>query len=503
MNDQLTSGDEAADDLPEQMKVRREKLDRIGQRGVDAYPLGFPRTATIAEIRQKYAELSPDAHTGENVGVVGRIMLNRIGGKLCFATIRDGSGEIQIMLSLDRLGAESLADWKSDVDLGDHVGVEGEVITSKRGELSILASRWAITAKCLRPLPDKHKGLTDPETRVRRRYLDLIVNPDARFMLKTRSEVVRSLRDSLQRRGFIEVETPMLQVVPGGAAARPFVTHINAYELDLYLRIAPELYLKRLLVGGSEKIFEINRNFRNEGVDATHNPEITMLELYETYGDYTTVGRLTRELIQEAAERVFGSQVARHLDGTEHDLGGDWAEITLYGAVSEALGEEVTPTTSYEVLHDHAGRLRVDVDPLWGPGKLVEEIFEEAVVPSLTAPTFVRDFPEETSPLTRAHRSTPGVTEKWDLYIFGVEHGTGYSELTDPVVQRDRFIAQALAAARGDHEAMRLDEDFIQALEYGMPPAGGMGMGVDRLLMTLTGVGGLRETILFPLVKPD
>ena len=316
MNDQLTSDDEAADDLPEQMKVRREKLDRLRQRGVDAYPLGFPRTATIAEIREKHAELPPDARTGENVGVVGRIMLNRIGGKLCFATIRDGSGEIQIMLSLDRVGAESLAQWKSDVDLGDHVGVEGEVITSKRGELSILASRWAITAKSLRPLPDKHRGLTDPETRVRRRYLDLIVNPEARFMLKARSEVVRSLRDSLYRRGFTEVETPMLQVVPGGAAARPFVTHINAYELDLYLRIAPELYLKRLLVGGSEKIFELNRNFRNEGADATHNPEFTMLELYETYGDYNTVARLTRELIQEAAERSSAPSGAPP-DGTE------------------------------------------------------------------------------------------------------------------------------------------------------------------------------------------
>ncbi len=503
MNDQLTSDDEAADDLPEQMKVRREKLDRLRKRGADPYPLGFPRTATIAEIREKHAELPPDARTGENVGVVGRIMLNRIGGKLCFATIRDGSGEIQIMLSLDRLGAESLAQWKADVDLGDHVGVKGEVITSKRGELSILARRWAITAKCLRPLPDKHRGLTDQETRVRRRYLDLIVNPEGRFMLKARSEVVRSLRDSLHRRGFTEVETPMLQVVPGGAAARPFVTHIHAYELDLYLRIAPELYLKRLLVGGSEKIFEINRNFRNEGADATHNPEFTMLELYETYGDYNTVARLTRELIQEAAEHVFGSQVVRHLDGTEYDLGGDWAEITLYGAVSEALGEEVTPTTPYEVLRDHAARLEMDVDPLWGPGKLVEEIFEETVVPTLTAPTFVRDFPEETSPLTRGHRSKPGVTEKWDLYLFGVEHGTGYSELTDPVMQRERFIAQALAAARGDSEAMRLDEDFIQALEYGMPPAGGMGMGVDRLLMSLTGAGGLRETILFPLVKPE
>jgi lysyl-tRNA synthetase class 2 len=485
------------------MRVRRAKLDRIRERGLDPYPLGFPRTVAIAEVREKHHGLPADAHTGETVGVVGRVMLNRIAGRLCFATIRDGSGEIQIMLTLDRLGDESLAHWKSDVDLGDHVGVEGEVIISKRGELSILASRWEITAKCLRPLPEKHKGLVDPEARVRRPYLDLMVNSDARRMLRVRSDVVRALRDSLHRRGFVEVETPMLQVLHGGASARPFVTHINAYDLDLYLRIAKELYLKRLLVGGVEKVFEIGRDFRNEGVDATHNPEFTMLEAYEAYGDYNTVARLTRELVQEAAEHVFGSHVVRHLDGSEHDLGGDWASITMYDSVSEALGEEVTPATSFEVLRKHADRLGMDVDPLWGPGKLLEEIFEATVVPTLTEPTFVCDFPEETTPLTRSHRSVPGVTEKWDLYVFGIELGTGYSELNDPIVQRDRFVAQALAAARGDSEAMQLDEDFVRALEYAMPPTGGLGLGVDRLLMSLTGVTGLRDTILFPLVKPE
>ncbi len=490
------------DDLPEHARVRREKLERMKLRGVEPYPVGFARTATTAEVRDKHADLPADPKTGETVGVVGRVMLNRLGGKLCFATIHDGFGEIQIMLSLDRLGAESLAAWKSDVDLGDQVGVTGEVVTSRRGQLSILVDRWAMTAKCLRPLPEKHKGLSDPEARVRQRYLDLIVNENSRRSLILRSDVVRSLRDSLHRRGFLEVETPMLQVLPGGAAARPFVTHINAYGLDLYLRIAPELYLKRLLVGGFERIFEINRNFRNEGVDATHNPEFTMLEAYEAYGDYNSIGRLARDLVLEAAEQIFGSHVVRHADGSEHDFGGEWPQITLYGSVSDAVGEPITADTPYETIRGHADALEVDVDPLWGPGRLVEEIFEAAVAPGLSAPTFVCDFPEETAPLTRSHRNTPGVTEKWDLYVCGFELGTGYSELIDPIVQRQRLVAQQLAAARGDADAMRLDEDFLRALEYAMPPSGGMGIGIDRLLMALTGAAGLRETIPFPLVRP-
>lgn len=482
--------------------MRREKRDRLLATGIEPYPVGFPRTHTVAEVRQKYGDLAPDARTGDRVGVTGRVMLNRLGGKLSFATIRDGASDIQIMLSLDVLGEEALNRWKSDVDLGDLVGAEGEVITSRRGELSILADHWQITAKSLRPLPEKHKGLTDPETRVRQRYLDLIVNPEARQTLILRSELVSSLRDSCHRRGFIEVETPMLQTLHGGASARPFVTHINTYHLDLYLRIAPELFLKRLLVGGIEKVFEINRNFRNEGVDATHNPEFTMLEAYQAYGDYNTMATFTRELVQEAAERLFGSQVVRHYDGSERDFSGEWPEITMFGSVSAALGVEIGPETSYEELARFAGQLGIEIDPLWSRGKLVEEIFEALVAPTLQNPTFVKDFPVETAPLTRAHRRVPGVSEKWDLYAFGVELGTGYSELSDPVVQRARFLEQSLLAARGDSEAMQLDEDFLRALEYAMPPAGGMGMGIDRLLMALTGLSTVRDTIPFPLVKP-
>ncbi|MEV0805599.1 lysine--tRNA ligase [Micromonospora sp. NPDC050200] len=491
-----------ADDLPEQMKVRREKRDRMLAEGVEPYPVGFPRTSTLAEIRAKYAELPTDTATGDRVSVTGRVIFVRNTGKLCFATLRDGDGtELQAMLSLDRVGAERLEDWKRLVDLGDHVGVTGEVITSRRGELSVLADEWAVTAKALRPLPVAHKPLSE-EARVRQRYVDLVVRPQARQMVRTRAAAVRSLRDSLHGRGFIEVETPMLQLLHGGAAARPFVTHSNALSTDLYLRIAPELFLKRAVVGGVDRVFEINRNFRNEGVDSSHSPEFAMLEAYEAYGDYDTMAELTRNLVQQAAIAVSGSTVVTHADGREFDLGGEWRSVTLFGVLSEALGEEVTVRTERSRLVEYADKVGLAVDPKWGPGKLAEELFEELVVPGLEAPTFVRDYPEETSPLTRAHRSEPGLAEKWDLYVLGFELGTAYSELVDPVVQRERLVAQAQLAARGDDEAMRLDEDFLRAMEYGMPPAGGMGMGIDRLLMALTGLG-IRETILFPLVRPE
>ncbi|GAA4564692.1 lysine--tRNA ligase [Micromonospora coerulea] len=491
-----------ADDLPEQMKVRREKRDRMLAEGVEPYPVGFPRTSTLAEIRAKYAALPTDTATGDRASVTGRVIFVRNTGKLCFATLRDGDGtELQAMLSLDRVGAERLDDWKRLVDLGDHVGVTGEVITSRRGELSVLADEWAVTAKALRPLPVAHKPLSE-EARVRQRYVDLIVRPQARQMVRTRAAAVRSLRDSLHGEGFIEVETPMLQLLHGGAAARPFVTHSNALSTDLYLRIAPELFLKRAVVGGVDRVFEINRNFRNEGVDSSHSPEFAMLEVYQAYGDYDTMAELTRNLVQRAAIAVSGSTVVTHADGHEFDLGGEWRSVTLFGVLSEALGEEVTVRTERSRLVEYADKVGLAVDPKWGPGKLAEELFEELVVPSLTAPTFVRDYPEETSPLTRAHRSEPGLAEKWDLYVLGFELGTAYSELVDPVVQRERLVAQAQLAARGDDEAMRLDEDFLRAMEYGMPPAGGMGMGIDRLLMALTGLG-IRETILFPLVRPE
>ncbi|MDM4721248.1 lysine--tRNA ligase [Micromonospora sp. WMMA1363] len=491
-----------ADDLPEQMKVRREKRDRMLAEGVEPYPVGYPRTTTLAEIRQKYGDLPTDTATGDQVSVTGRVIFVRNTGKLCFATLRDGDGtELQAMLSLDRVGARRLEDWKRLVDLGDHVGVTGEVITSRRGELSVLVAEWAVTAKALRPLPVAHKPLSE-EARVRQRYVDLVVRPQARRMVRTRAAAVRGLRDSLHEQGFIEVETPMLQLLHGGAAARPFVTHSNALDTDLYLRIAPELFLKRAVVGGVDRVFEINRNFRNEGIDSSHSPEFAMLEAYQAYGDYDTMAELTRNLVQRAAVAVGGSTVVTHADGRELDLGGEWRSVTLFGVLSEALGEEVTVRTERARLVEYADKVGLPVDPKWGPGKLVEELFEELVVPGLTEPTFVRDYPEETSPLTRAHRSEPGLAEKWDLYVLGFELGTAYSELVDPVVQRERLMAQAQLAARGDDEAMRLDEDFLRAMEYGMPPAGGMGMGIDRLLMALTGLG-IRETILFPLVRPE
>lgn len=502
MTEHIPAAAEPVDDLPEQMRVRREKRDRLLADGVEPYPVGYPRTATLAEVRARYVDLATDSQTGDTVAVTGRVIFVRNSGKLCFATLRDGDGtELQAMISLDRVGAERLEEWKRQVDLGDHIGVTGEVITSRRGELSVLAESWKITAKALRPLPVAHKPLSE-EARVRQRYVDLIVRPQARETVRTRATAVRSLRDSLHARSFVEVETPMLQLLHGGATARPFVTHSNALSTDLYLRIAPELYLKRAVVGGIDRVFEINRNFRNEGIDSSHSPEFAMLEMYEAYGDYDTMAKLTRELVQEAAYAVAGSHVVTHADGAELDLGGQWRTTTLFGSLSEALGEEVTVSTDRAQLVRYAEKIGLGVDPKWVPGKLAEELFEELVVPGLREPTFVRDYPEDTSPLVRAHREQPGLTEKWDLYALGFELGTGYSELVDPVVQRARLLAQAQLGAKGDDEAMRLDEDFLRALEYGMPPSGGVGIGIDRLLMTLTGLG-IRETILFPLIRAE
>ena len=401
--------------------------------------------------------------------------------------------------------ADALSFWEHDIDLGDHVAVTGEVMATHKGELSVRATSVQLTSKALRPLPDKHKGLSDPDARVRARYVDLIVRPDARTTAYQRATVVRSVRDSLHARGFTEVETPILQTIHGGANARPFETHINAYDLDLYLRIATELHLKRLVVGGMEKVFEIGRQFRNEGADFKHNPEFTSLEVYETYGDYETMRVLTQEVIQEAATAVYGAPVARRRDASgtlvEHDLSGDWPVKTICQAVSEALGEEVTADTPLRELVRHAERigLELDLDPSWG--FVLEEIYGELCEGQTTTPVFYTDFPKENAPLTRSHRRDPRLAEKWDLVMFGAEQGTAYSELVDPVDQRERLVAQSLLAAAGDAEAMQVDEDFLEALEYGMPPTGGMGLGIDRLVMNLTGLS-IRDTILFPLVKP-
>jgi lysyl-tRNA synthetase class 2 len=486
------------DDLPEQIAVRLQKRERLNQTS-SAYPVALPITHTIEAVRAHYPNLEADIATGEEVAVAGRIMFLRNTGKLCFATLQAGTGErIQAMISLDKVGEEALESWKELVDLGDHVFVRGEVITSKRGELSILADEWLMAAKTIRPMPNLHNELGE-EFRVRHRYIDLIVRDRAREVVKIRSEVMQSLRNTFANRAFMEVETPMLQVVHGGASARPFKTHSNAFDTELFLRIAPELFLKRAVVGGLERVFEVNRNFRNEGADRTHSPEFAMLEAYEAYGDYNTMADLTQEIIQNAAMDVFGTHQVALDDGTENDLGGSWPKVSMFHSLSEAAGVEITPETDIAELKKLAKSVDIDIEhPLHG--KYVEELWEHFVKPGLDRPTFVIDFPVDTSPLTRDHRSISGVVEKWDLYIRGFEQATGYSELVDPVIQRERFMAQMELAKAGDPEAMKLDEEFLKALEFGMPPSGGMGMGIDRLLMSLTGLG-IRETILFPLVK--
>ena len=490
------------DDLPEQLRIRREKRAAILARGDEAYPVAVARTASLKDIRERHIGLDIDVATGISESLSGRVIFKRDTGKLCFATLREGDGtELQAMFSLDKVGAEVLDRWKSDIDLGDLVSVTGEIITSKRGELSILATSFTLAAKSLRPLPVEHKPLSE-ETRVRMRYVDLIVRPEARYNARLRPQVMSALRNSFAQREFIEVETPMRQVMHGGAAARPFKTNSNAYDMDLFLRIAPELFLKRCVVGGLERVFEINRNFRNEGADSSHSPEFAMIESYAAYGDWNSIAVLTQDLIQEAAMAVFGSHVVKHHDGREINLGGKWREANLFDLISEGVGEVISPQTSLEELKKIATKLGMKIDPKWITGKLAEEIFEHVTEGQLIEPIFVRGYPTDTSPLVRAHRETPGLVEKWDLYVEGFELATGYSELIDPVIQRERLVEQATLGAKGDLEAMQLDEDFLGAMEYGIPPMGGMGMGVDRLLMALTGLG-IRETILFPLVKPE
>ncbi|MEV4440663.1 bifunctional lysylphosphatidylglycerol synthetase/lysine--tRNA ligase LysX [Streptomyces sp. NPDC049577] len=502
-----TAGTAVADELaglPEQVRVRRRKLERLRDAGVDPYPVDARRTHTLGAIRAAHPGLPPGSRTGERVTVAGRVLLLRNHGGVAFAVLRDWSGDLQLTFTREGSGPECLRRFVRQVDLGDHVEAEGEVGTTDRGELTVFVTGVRMLAKCLRPLPDKRRGLTDPEARVRMRYVDLAVSPEARRTVRARGAAVQALRQSLLDRGFLEVETPMLQQVHGGANARPFVTHINAYDMDLYLRIAPELFLKRLCVGGMEKVFELGRTFRNEGVSYKHNPEFTMLEAYQAFADYDVMLELTRELIQAAAVAAHGAPVAVRADAdgkrVEHDIGGRWPVKTVYGAVSEALGEEVDADTPIDVLRRHCDLAGVPYRPEDGRGDVVLEMYERLVEERTTLPVFYKDFPTDVSPLTRPHRRDPRLAERWDLVAFGTELGTAYSELIDPVEQRRRLTAQSLRAAGGDPEAMELDEDFLRALEYAMPPTGGLGIGVDRLVMFLTGLS-IRETLPFPLVR--
>lgn len=522
-NSNPTSKNNSAD-LPEQLRIRREKRERILDSGLDAYPVEVDRTISISDLRSQFVVITEDLQerkegvtylevgeeTDVEVAIAGRVMFVRNTGKLCFASIQEGNGTtVQAMLSLAAVGEESLKAWKADVDMGDIVSVRGKVISSKRGELSVMADSWHMASKSLRPLPVAFADLSE-DTRVRHRYTDLIMREQARTNALTRIKVMRALRNYLEDQDFLEVETPMLQTLHGGAAARPFETHSNALDIDLYLRIAPELYLKRCVVGGIERVFEVNRNFRNEGVDSSHSPEFAMLETYEAWGTYETGAKLIKGLVQSVAQEVFGTTLVTLSDGTEYDLGGEWKVIEMYPSLNEALARkfpgqpEVTIDSTVEELREIAKVIGLSVPENggWGHGKLVEEIWELLCEDQLYGPIFVKDFPVETSPLTRQHRTKPGVTEKWDLYVRGFELATGYSELIDPVIQRERFEDQARLAADGDDEAMVLDEDFLTAMEQGMPPTSGNGMGIDRLLMALTGLG-IRETVLFPMVKPE
>lgn len=498
-------------DFSEQQQIRREKRQRLIDEGRDAYPVEIDRTTSLKDLRAKYdGTLEPGEETQDEVAVAGRIMFQRNTGKLCFATLQEGDGtQLQVMLSLAEVGEEALAQWKADTDLGDIVSVRGRVISSRRGELSVMAKSWHMASKALNPLPVAFADMNE-EQRVRRRYTDLIMREDARTNAMTRIKVIAAVRKYLTGLDFVEIETPMLQTLHGGAAARPFVTRSNALDIDLYLRIAPELYLKRAVVGGIERVFEINRNFRNEGVDSSHSPEFTMLETYQAWGTYKDGAATMKGLVQFCAEEVFGSQKVTLADGTEYDFGGEWKVLEMYPSLNEALQRkfpgqpEVTIDTDVDTLKGIAETigLKVPENAGWLHGKLVEEIWEELCSDQLYEPTFVVNFPVETSPLTRDHRSKKGVTEKFDLYVRGFELATGYSELVDPVIQRERFEDQARLASAGDDEAMQLDEDFLAAMEQGMPPTAGCGMGVDRLLMALTGLG-IRETVLFPMVKPE
>jgi len=487
-------------DLPEQIQIRQSKRAQLLADGGEAYPAHVPVTDTLEDVRQRWGHLVADEVSTTQVGVAGRVVFIRNTGKLCFASLQSGMGaRLQVMLSLAVVGEEALARWKSLVDLGDHVFVHGEVISSRRGELSVMADEWQMASKALRPLPVLHKELSE-EQRVRRRYVDLIVRDEAREMVRRRGAVTRAIREVMHAQTYLEVETPTLQAIHGGANARPFHTHLNAFDMPMTLRIALELYLKRAVVGGIDRVYEMGRIFRNEGIDSSHSPEFTMLEAYAAYGDQCTMAALTKDIVLAAADAVGSRQIG---SGTETIyLDSEWTWLPFYDGLSQAVGRPIAVDTDQEVLVALAAEHEVSVPKTASGPKIAMEIFEALVEPGLLQPTFVCDYPQIAQPLARPHRSEPGLIEAWDLIIGGMERATAFTELIDPEIQRTRLVEQSMLAAGGDVEAMSVDEDFLQALEHAAPPMGGLGLGVDRLLMLLTGAG-IRDTILFPFVKPQ
>ena len=479
---------------------RLEKVAHLRSEGVDPYPVGYKRSASASDLQGRFGGLGADTSTGEVVEVAGRLMNRRRLGRLIFGVLQDHSGRVQLFVDERGLGASGLAAF-GDLDHGDWVWAKGEVMTTRRGELSVHLAEFALLAKGLRPLPEKWHGLTDKERRFRRRELDLLVNPEARRVAEARSGVVSELRRQFEARGFMEVETPVLQVQAGGALARPFRTHHNALGIDMYLRIATELHLKRLVVGGMERVFELGRVFRNEGIDAKHNPEFTTLEAYEALADYRDIMQLVEQVFEAVAQRVVGSASMTY-QGRDLDLRPPYRRVPMLRLVGDALGVVLTPSTPVEELRKLVEGAGLEADPAWGFGRLVEEVFDHRVAPGLWAPTFVIDHPVDISPLARRHRSEDGLVERFELFIAGSEYADAFTELNDPIDQRGRFEAQAAAREAGDDTAHPIDEDFLRALEVGMPPTGGLGIGVDRLVMLLTDQRTLREVVLFPHLRP-
>jgi len=481
--------------------ARASRVRELRDAGVEPYRDGFDRTATTAELIGVYASLEPGEETADLVSVAGRVVAKRDQGKALFLVVRDGSGELQLFCRANVLGEDAFA-AAAGLDLGDWVGATGTVVRTRRGELSVSPTEVLLLSKSLRPLPEKYHGLADTETRYRQRYVDLIANPEVRSVFETRFAVISVIRRFMEERAYVEVETPMLQPIPGGAAARPFVTHHNALDMDLYLRIAPELYLKRLLVGGFERVYEINRSFRNEGMSPRHNPEFTMLEAYQAFGTMETMRELTESLITHAAIEVLGTLELEY-QGTGVSLASPWRQAPMAALVSEAVGTVVSVHTPVAELRGLCAQHGVHAEDGWGPGKLMTELFEKLVEHTLVQPTFVTLYPAETSPLARRNDADSELTDRFELIITGREFANAFSELVDPIDQRRRFEEQAAAKDAGDAEAMWVDEDYLRAQEYGMPPAGGLGIGIDRLVMLLTDSASIRDVLLFPHMRPE
>ena len=484
----------------EQEKARRlGSLDALRAEGTNPYPYRFDRSHTLGEIRNEFGALEAGSETEANVTVAGRILLKRDQGKLIFATLQDRETSIQLFVSKAIVGDDAF-DAINNLDLGDWVGATGIVMTTRKGELSVKVDSVVLLSKAVRPLPDKWHGLTDTDTRYRQRYADLIGNEESRRMFAVRHAVIASFRRTLHERGFIEVETPVLHVEPGGAHARPFVTHHNALDMTLYLRIALELHLKRLIVGGMERVFEIGRVFRNEGISTRHNPEFTMMELYQAFADYTDIMDLTEVLFVNAANDATGSSTVL-IDDIPVDLAKPWRRVRMIDLVKEATGVEVHPSQPREQLVALAEKHGVKVLPHFGPGKIIEELFEATCEAALREPTFVTGHPVEISPLARVDRNDPHLTERFELFVGGRELANAYSELNDPVEQRLRFEDEQKSKEAGNAEAGSVDEDFLRAMEYGMPPTGGLGIGMDRLVMLIGNAQSIRDVILFPTLR--